>query len=307
MVKNLTILFFSLILFFQSEITGACSAGKKIIAFYPDNSVSGLSDNFSGKISLLLKDPLNEIGYCLVPFDSINQADSAGSLLLFLSVKSRKHNTKQIDSTSIDSTAQIVVGLLNTPDTTRQKLLSSLDHPLISINYDPQDPSTLESVLVRKISENLRTQYVCQVRIQSSPDGVLITSSSGLKGETPLEWILPVGKLNIKGDMKDYETINKALNLTEPGIHTYYLQMRKRMFYRSGFMLPAVVFGGLAACFFAAENFYYSKYQSLGEYDYLNHPEKFGNQYNLAKNCERAGYTALSLSGVSLTLSFFFK
>jgi hypothetical protein len=306
MVKLSVILLTVFVLLFQSDITAACSAGKKPIVFYPDSSVYSLSYGFAEEISIQLKDPLSEIGYCLVPIDSIHQSDTATSLLLFLAVRNRKSDISSIDSTMTGPTTQIIVGLLNSSDTTREELLSSLDHPLVSLSYDPVDPSTIESVLVRKISENLRTQYVCQVRIQSNPDGVLITTGSGLKGETPLEWILPVGKLDIKAELNDYENITKKLDLTEPGIHTYYLQMRKRMFYRSGFMWPAVAFGGLAACLFGAEKFYYSKYQALGRNEYLNTPEAFGKQFYTAKNYERAAFAALSLSGVSLIMSFIF-
>jgi hypothetical protein len=48
---------------------------------------------------------------------------------------------------------------------------------LISLLFDPGELSTFEAVAVRKTVENLRTQYICHLRLESEPSGVMISSN----------------------------------------------------------------------------------------------------------------------------------
>ena len=68
------------------------------------------------------------------------------------------------------------------------------------------------------------------VIFESSSPGVRIRSGSGLEGVTPLEWIVPVGIFTIEGKHKGYEPINHTIEISEPGVHTCYLQLRKDRF-----------------------------------------------------------------------------
>jgi hypothetical protein len=71
-------------------------------------------------------------------------------------------------------------------------------------------------------------------------------------------------------------------------------------------MYPTITFALLSGIFYIAEHHYYDEYLHLSEDDYFNHPERFSSSFNKAKNCERATVAALSLSGISLLLTFWF-
>jgi hypothetical protein len=205
-----------------------------------------------------------------------------------------------------DTSGEIVVSLLRVEDWTPQQRMRAKKNPLLTLKYSAEELSTFTSVLIRKIVENLRTQYICHLRIQSIPMGVAIHSETGLEGITPLEWILPVGKLPIVGELEGYEPIHRKINLNSPGIHTYVLQMRKRQFYHSRLFIPTVVLGISSAACFAVERYYYNQYQRLGKEDRENDPESFRRTYTIAKNCERVAAGTLALTGVSLVLCFIF-
>jgi hypothetical protein len=182
----------------------------------------------------------------------------------------------------------------------------ALGAPLLTLPYRPEDLSTFTSVLVRKIIENLRIHYICHLRIQSVPEGVTIRSKSGLEGTTPLEWITPVGRLPITGELEGYEPIKKRIDLSAPGMHTYVLQMRKRQFYHSSFFIPTIVLGVSSAGCFVAERYFYNRYKRLGRADRDGNPDAFGRYFSTAKKLEYATTAGLILTGVSATLCFVF-
>ena len=281
-----------------------CGAGTRVLFFYSDTAVDLVTkEGFSDTLFAQLRDPLREIGYCLTRFEKPIMADPAqDGLVMVLSMQ--KWANQQ--AASKDSIANVHISLVRLEEWFSQRGGSVLDNPLISLSYEAGELSTFESVLIKKTVENLRTQYVCHLRIQSTPPGVHIKSGIGLEGTTPLEWILPVGEFSISGELKGYELVYKKMELASPGIHTYDLQMRKQQFYRSKFMYPAVTFALASVACYITERYYYSKYLDLGRDDYYNNPELFADTYNKAKYFEVATLSALALSAVSLTFSFWF-
>ncbi|NLP03019.1 MAG: PEGA domain-containing protein [Fibrobacter sp.] len=273
-----------------------CGPGKKALHYLCDVSViNNIGSGFSADFMEQLKNPLKEIGYCLTVFSPDVLTDSSKINDLVMNVS--------LFYPDSDSVAVLLIGLQSI-ELFQQKEV--FENPLISLVYEPGEISTFKSVLVKKTIENLRTEYVCHLRIQSAPEGVRIRGESGLEGSTPLEWILPVGNMEITGELDGYEPVHRRLDLSKPGIHTYLLEMRKRQFYTSKFIYPAAIFGLGAVTCFAAERYYYSKYMELGREDFFNHPERFENTFNRAKTFERAALTSLILSAVSFTLTFWF-
>jgi hypothetical protein len=211
------------------------------------------------------------------------------------------------ENQAIDSFNSIIISILTINDWVKGDIGVSLEHPLISISYEPDELSTFRSVLIRKIIENVRTQYVCHLRIQSSPSDINITTDLGLEGKTPLEWIIPVGNITLKNKTDGYEPFQKRIVLDEPGIHTYFLDLKKKQFYNSRFIIPSVVFLLSSAACYYGEHYYYSRYSNFGRDEALNDPDVFGKTYNTAKKYETAKYASLALLGVSLTFSFIVK
>ena len=245
--------------FFFPASAKDCDAGKSRLFFLCDSSIDSITrSGFSLHFFDQLQKPLNEIGYCFTLFDSLLLSDSSkqNDLVMYLSCR------PQIE---FDSTASVIIGLLKVGELSEENLSISLQNPLIFLFYAPGELTTFESVLTKKTIENLRTQYVCHLRIQSSPDGVKIRTETGLEGATPLEWILPVGDLVIDGNYNGYESLHRKLDLNEPGIHTLFLQMRKRQFYDSKFMYPAVISGLVAAACYVVDRYYYSSYLRLAK------------------------------------------
>jgi hypothetical protein len=211
------------------------------------------------------------------------------------------------DNQTIDTFNSIIISTLTINDWVQGNIGTSLEHPLISISYQPEELSTFRSVLIKKIIENIRTQYVCHIRIQSSPSNINITTDLGLEGKTPLEWIIPVGNLTLKSKTDGYEPFQKKIILDEPGIHTYFLNLKKKQFYHSRFIIPAVVFLLSSAACYYGEHYYYSRYTNYGRDDALNNPDIFGKTYNTARKFETAKYASLALCGISLSISFIAK
>ena len=315
-------IFLCLLLHYSAQAE-ECGAGRRPLFFYVDPSADRHTPHgFTDRIFLHLKQPLEEIGYCITRFDSALIADtSAGEeLVMVLSMRlliSRHEVTRsgEPDSDGVtameaallsDTAADAVVSLLRVDSWSPRQLRRAAENPLLSLAYNHEELTTFESVLMRKIVENLRTQYICNLRIQSIPDGATIRSNRGLEGTTPLEWIMPVGKLSITGELKGYEPIRRRIDLTTPGMHTYVIEMGKRRFYHSAFFIPSIVFGVSSAACFAVERVYYNNYMNLGREDRENNPDSFERTFNIAKNFERAAGVTLALGVTSFTLCFFF-
>ncbi len=273
--------------------------GKELIFFDFDSSLSKLlPPSFPQELSEQLKRPLLDIGYRLSELHcALSPEDENRShLILIFSLK------PQTTDTDTQYTIQTDLVRINFSEG-KQRSQSS---PFISLSFSSSELSTVKTVLSRKIIENLRTHYICHLRVHSSPQGVRIRSGSGLEGVTPLEWIVPVGILTIEGKLKGYEPINHTVEISEPGVHTCYLQLRKRPFYQSRMMIPgAALLLTSAVCFFS-ERYYFNNYHDLQK----NEPEKnsplLEESYRRAKNFGYMGIASLVLSAVSFSLSFKF-
>ena len=119
-----------------------------------------------------LKNPLKEIGYCLTVFSPDVLTDSSKINDLVMNVS--------LFYPDSDSVAVLLIGLQSI-ELFQQKEV--FENPLISLVYEPGEISTFKSVLVKKTIENLRTEYVCHLRIQSAPEGVRIRGESGWRGQ----------------------------------------------------------------------------------------------------------------------------
>jgi hypothetical protein len=246
-----------------------------------------------------LSSALEEIRFCfkiLTP-EILTDTSKQDEIVMYMSSENQ----------TADMFNSIIISILSIDDWAQGNIGTSLEHPLISISYQPEELSTFRSVLIKKIIENIRTQYVCHIRIQSSPSNINITTDLGLEGKTPLEWIIPVGNLTLKSKTDGYEPFQKKITLDEPGIHTYFLNLKKKQFYNSRFIIPAVVFLLSSAVCYYGEHHYYSHYSNYGSDEALNNPDVFEKTYNTAKKFETAKYASLALCGVSLTFSFIVK
>ena len=304
-----------------------CKAGKRPLYFFADTTLATLlPESFEARLYDQLVTPLEEIGYCLSEYHSSVFSDTAvqDEMVMCLSmvpVISEKTTLLPMGTDSLDSA--VAVSSLNTTifDTTAQMEVALVrvgamernngrpwEHtsPLLTVTCHPDELATFESVLIRKIIENLRDQYICHLKIESAPEGVVIRSTSGLEGVTPLEWIIPVGKLKVTGELEGYEPIRRTIDLSEPGSHMYRLEMGRKRFYHSRFFVSGLVLGASSAICYGIDRFFYNEYSQLGNEDRVSAPEQFEKKFTIAKNFERAAGVTLALAGVSLVFSFVF-
>lgn len=277
-----------------------CRPGNKPIHFFIDSTFSkNIQSELSVKLYKELELSLNEIGFCLqkINLSNIFKSNKYDELVMYV--------TSENDSFNMNQT--LIICLMRIEDWTKGNIAIFREHPLISITYQSEDLNAFQSVLVKKIIENIRTQYVSHLRIQSNPNGILITTPSGLEGKTPLEWILPIGDLTIHNRTGGYVPFQREIHLDKPGIHTYFLELKKKQFYNSKFIIPTIVFALTSAAFYGGERYYYSKYLNLGKEDYLQRPEEFEGNYAKALTCERISLLTLACSALSITFAFIFK
>jgi hypothetical protein len=296
-----------ILIFFCCKISAAypeeCGKGKKLILYKTTPAVDskirfGFSDDFYDALNA----PLKEIGYCPIFLDPNYLGDTLqmDTPVLLIDVRG------DLNGIDTESTLTFIIYFLYLKDVKANYSIPRNADQLISLKFDPAELSTFETVAVRKTVENLRTQYVCHLRLESDPSGVLINSSVGLEGKTPLEWVIPVGNLQIEGTLKGYSVLNRNIKLDSPGVHTYVLEMRARQFYNSRFMIPTVVFGVSSAVLFGIERYYYARYVNLDREVYFSNPEQFEVLFNKAKVFEYAAFSSLALTGISFTLTFLF-
>lgn len=309
----------------QADEAFDCGSGKRPLFYYTDTLVTNaMPKGFAGRLFNMLHEPLNDVGYCLTRLtrsylaDTTLQDELIMAFSMQYSVTERPINRVDLpdggsdgsqmeeETTLYDSTSRMVVSLLRVDSWSSRELRLAQETPLLTLVYNPEELAIFESVLMRKIVENLRTQYICHLRILSDPDGVLIRSRSGLEGTTPLEWIIPVGKLSISGELKGFEPIRRRLDLNSPGMHTYVIELRKRRFYSSNLFIPTVVIGGSSAALFVASRVIYAQYERLDKVDRDVDPDLFKRKFTQAKNLERSSGVALGLAAVSFALCFVF-
>jgi hypothetical protein len=300
LVLILLLSFFSVL---NAALPEECGKGKKLVLFKASEAVdSKIRAGFSDDFFDALNTPLKEIGYCPVFLEKDDFEDTLlkNTPVLFVDV------TEQYSEAESTSTVIFQIYFLPLEEIRSDFLISQKANLLISLRFIPDELSTFEAVAVRKTVENLRTQYVCHLRLESDPSGVQINSSIGLEGKTPLEWVIPVGDLEIEGYLKGYSALRRNLKLESPGSHTYVLEMKARQFYNSHFMIPTIAFGLSSAVLFGLERYYYSQYLDLDRETYFNNPDKFGEMFNKAKKFEYAAFSSLGLTAVSFSCTFFF-
>jgi hypothetical protein len=256
---------------------------------------------FSDSLRRQLTEPLGILGYCLqaVPdYRALLDTARLGDHLVLHALVT--------EGTQVTGSAGLVIAMLSVRDWAAGKLDEGVSRPLVSLNVNREDPAGLLDVLVKKVAENLRRQYVAHVLIQSRPGQAEVKSDNGLRGKTPVEWILPLGTLMVELDKPGFLPLERKLDLTVPGLHSFDLQLAKRRFYHSSFMWPALAFGAASLGAYALQEHYYARYQAYGPEDGRNRPEVFGKTFRTAKNWERISAGSLSLAGACLALSFRF-
>lgn len=307
-----------ILLFGYNAIFGeACKDGRRPLFFFADRSVANHSSpDFTNELFSQLQAPLKEISYCLTQLDAKALADTtvADEMVMFLTMditlaprpmgSATFHDS--FAASDFDTIAEMEIALVRLKDWSPTERQQSLEHPLISLSYNTAELSTFQSVLIRKIVENLRTQYICHLRIQSIPEHTTIRSTSGLEGVTPLEWILPMGPLTITGKAEGYEPLRRKIDLQEPGMHTYVLQMRKNQFYNSKFIYPTILGGIATVASYLLEQHYYNEYSKLGKTDLDTRPDHFAQLFSTAQRYQSTTAACFVLTGASFALSFWF-
>ncbi|MEO7426320.1 MAG: PEGA domain-containing protein [Fibrobacteria bacterium] len=277
-----------------------CKAGNQTLFYSPHplleyRTMAGFSDSLRSQLAA----PLNDLGYCLVEVKDyrtiLDTARFGDNLLL-----------QTVAGDPAEGSGTILVALLHIRDLAQGKLSEAVSRPLVSIRFGSDEISSLPNILSKKISENMRSQFVADVLIRSHPPGALARTSTGLEGKTPVEWVMPLGSVPVTLEKKGYLTFHRDIDLSAAGVHSYDLQLVKKRFYHSKFIYPALGAGAIALAAFALENHYYSAYQALGAADQQNRPQAFADNFRNAKAYERLGYTALGLAWLSLALSFTF-
>jgi hypothetical protein len=280
-----------------------CKAGNQTLFYSPHPLLdAGTTAGFSDSLGRQLREPLGELGYCLQEAgdyralaDTSAMAPTAENLVLQV----------QADNASAGS-GTILVALLRARELAHGKLAEAFSHPLVTFRYGPGEASSLSNILAKKISENLRSQYVADLLVRSHPAGASVRSSAGLEGVTPVEWVLPLGTVNVTLERKGYLPLAREIDLSAPGRHAYDLQLSKRRFYHSRFIYPTLAAGAISLVALGLENHYYDEYRSLGAQDRKNRPAAFGETFHTAKTYEGIAYTAMGLAWLNLTLCFVF-
>jgi hypothetical protein len=282
---------------------GRCSPSKQRLRYYADPSVDRtVAPGFADELADSLTAPLHRIGYCLVQGLDHPGVDStnAGSMIVYLAALGEQDR----DDTTGRAAPVLLVSLIRANRLSEAHIEKALAHPLVAIEHIPESAATLRAVMVRKILENLRTAYVSYLIVESDPSGARITTQSGLRGVSPVEWVFPLSRVAISARMEGHRDFEKTVDLTQPGHHQLHIQLTRRRFYHSRMLIPAAGFLALAAGAFAAEYYYYNQYESLGERDYYENPESFGHLFDRARLFEGIGFFCAGAAGLSLTLSF---
>jgi hypothetical protein len=279
-----------------------CQAGLQILFYSPHPLLEGATETgFSDSIKTQLRAPLEDIGYCLQEIRDhrsvLGAAQYAENLVLHVQIA---------NTTEYTGGGTILIALLKVTDLARGKLAEALSRPLVTLPFQVGEVFSLTNILVKKITENLRSQYVADIHIRSNPPGARVRTLAGLEGKTPVEWVMPLGISPVTLEKTGYLSLERNIDLTTPGMHTFDLQMAKRRFYHSKFIYPALASGAISLAAFALENHFYSKYLDLGREDLENRPDAFGKNFRAAKTYERIAYTSLGLAWLNLVLCFTF-
>jgi hypothetical protein len=281
-----------------------CPAGKQALWYCPHERLDAKTyGGFSRELFNDLAVQLAGIGYCLryySPGDSLASSPGARDNLCLQIHMNDVAANRGSDYGTVEKT--LVVELCKISELTKAKT----NRLMLTLVYDSDDPVSLRSVFVKKIVENLRTQYICNVTITSDPPGVRVKTSGQLTDLTPLEWVVPVGSLQVQCSKMKYLAFNKELMLSKPGAYSYFLQMRKRQFYNSKYFYPALALLISSAVFYYYDGYYYDRYNRLGEYELRNSPDSFRSSFQNARNFENASLASFASGCCLLGLTFWF-
>jgi hypothetical protein len=277
-----------------------CKSGSQILFYSPHPLLdTRTTEGFADSLRRQLQAPLADLGYCL---------EEAGDYRALVDTNRFAENLvlQTLVNEEGGGSGTFLVAMLRVRELARGKLAEALSHPLVSLRFGPGELSSLPNILGKKISENLRSQYVADLLIRSYPPGALVRTASGLNGATPVEWVMPLGKVKVSLEKDGWMPLKREIDLSAPGLHAYDLQLSKRRFYHSKFIYPSLAAGAISLIAFSLESHYYSEYLALGAQDRTNRPEIFGETYQTAKTYEGIAYTALGLAWLSLALCFTF-
>jgi hypothetical protein len=174
-------------------------------------------------------------------------------------------------------------------------------------SIDRQDTVAAVILVARKIEENMRTRYVCNLTIITNPAGAQLSSSLGLSGVSPVTWSIPFGIIDMRAEKKGY--IVKTVGFNNPSLHdrdSIFIALSRRMVWHSQLFYPALVFSCASAVCYGLEYHYYNKYRNLGQADLTGNPGQFGNMFLTAQGYEYAGSVLLGISLSFFTVAFFF-
>jgi len=285
-----------------------CGNGRKLLFFSAHPLLDAKAGtNFADSLRRQLREPLLELGYCLYDLKDyrtlLDTARLADNLVLHTLVS---EGPDPLVAGGAGSSGTLLVAVLSVRDWSAGKLPEAVSRPLVSLRFHASEAATLPNIVVKKIAENLRSQFVAQLLIQSRPTGAKVRSDAGLEGATPVEWVVPLGNFSITLEKPGYLPQRRDLDLSTPGMHAFEMQLSKRRFYNSKMIYPTLFFGAATGVAFIFESQYYSRYRDLGAADQQDHPEKFADTFRMAKSFERLGYTFLALAATGLSLSFAF-
>jgi hypothetical protein len=285
-----------------------CPSGKQVLWYFPEEKLDEKTHKgFTRELLSELTGPLSAMGYWLAPFspqDSIVRS-AVYSECLIMRLYLRDAGSDDADG-NITGEKEVFVALAKTREWTSAQGDSSSFRTLFSLRYSPKDFNTIQTIFVKKLIENLRTQYICNIAITTEPKGALITAQNGLSDRAPFEWVLPAGSMNIKCAMKKYIPLEKELVFSNPGSYNFFFQLRKRQFYHSGFVYPAAAAGIASGTALAYKYYYWDRYSRLGNAERVNTPDVFAQTFRKVQICERISLASILLSGTFLVLSFRF-
>jgi hypothetical protein len=308
-VKFLLCIFFLLSFFTVGESNpNSCAAGKQVLWYYPepdidDNTFSG----FSNQLFTELSSPLADLGYCLKKYDkkdtTTHSQANPGNQLMRVACESL-HNSRSLKDGK--NQTDLFVHLTSITDLEKGGFNFIPIRPLVSFSFSPEDIGSILIIFSKKIIENLRTEFICNLMISSDPSGVAVSARDGLSDVTPFEWVVPVGKLFIQCKMKDYLTYKKEINMDRPGVYNYFIQLKKKQFYNSKFFIPSIACGLAAAACYGSESYFYSRYENFGKAEHDNNPGIFARTFSTAQAFERLGASFLGIGCFFFGLSIWF-
>ncbi len=278
---------------------GNCPSSHHYLLFASDPLVqTKVFSGFPDSLYNLLLGPLDQLGYCLRNEILSTVSDSAAyseTMVLYVTVDTLPPNP---------ATPQVILTLMHLSDWNQGG--RNVTRPLATLGYPGTETGPWLDLLTQKVVENMRRQSMAHIVLQTRPVGALVRSSSGLEGKAPLEWILPLGAVEMTATAPGYLPFQQSLNLARPGIHNLEFDLTKRRFYHSKLMIPTLAFAVLSATGYALENFFYDRYLRLGPEAQRTDPGAFARTFNTAQDFERAAGVSLAVSLSCLGLSFWY-